>query len=132
MALRAYFYFDALFCRASVNDFATSTGDNCFPIRWVNTFLHIKFLLNPLTLFKIVHQSLISNFQFLISNFISLYSLLISWWRELNPQPAHYKCAALPLSHTSRCYVIAFNTSQNFSQNYITRQRVIFAIAAFL
>ena len=24
-----------------------------------------------------------------------------SWWRESNPQPADYKSAALPLSHTS-------------------------------
>ena len=25
-----------------------------------------------------------------------------SWWRESNPQPADYKSAALPLSHTSK------------------------------
>ena len=30
-----------------------------------------------------------------------------SWWRESNPQPADYKSAALPLSHTSKCaYII--------------------------
>ena len=28
-------------------------------------------------------------------------SLCWSWWRESNPQPADYKSAALPLSHTS-------------------------------
>ena len=28
-------------------------------------------------------------------------SLYWSWWRESNPQPADYKSAALPLSHTS-------------------------------
>ena len=27
--------------------------------------------------------------------------LFWSWWRESNPQPADYKSAALPLSHTS-------------------------------
>ena len=27
--------------------------------------------------------------------------LFWSWWRESNPQPAHYKCAALPMSYTS-------------------------------
>ena len=30
-----------------------------------------------------------------------------SWWRESNPQPADYKSAALPLSHTSKsAYII--------------------------
>ncbi len=29
-----------------------------------------------------------------------------SWWRESNPQPADYKSAALPLSHTSKCYIL--------------------------
>ena len=29
-------------------------------------------------------------------------SLYWSWWRESNPQPADYKSAALPLSHTSK------------------------------
>ena len=28
-----------------------------------------------------------------------------SWWRESNPQPADYKSAALPLSHTSIRYL---------------------------
>ena len=28
-------------------------------------------------------------------------SIYWSWWRESNPQPADYKSAALPLSHTS-------------------------------
>ena len=27
-----------------------------------------------------------------------------SWWRESNPQPADYKSAALPLSHTSKSF----------------------------
>ena len=32
---------------------------------------------------------------------IRLQAMLWSWWRESNPQPADYKSAALPLSHTS-------------------------------
>ena len=28
-----------------------------------------------------------------------------SWWRESNPQPADYKSAALPLSHTSKLLI---------------------------
>ena len=31
--------------------------------------------------------------------------LFWSWWRESNPQPADYKSAALPLSHTSIKYL---------------------------
>ena len=31
-------------------------------------------------------------------------SLYWSWWRESNPQPADYKSAALPLSHTSKSF----------------------------
>ena len=33
-------------------------------------------------------------------------SLYWSWWRESNPQPADYKSAALPLSHTSISNII--------------------------
>ena len=31
-----------------------------------------------------------------------------SWWRESNPQPADYKSAALPLSHTSKCVYLFY------------------------
>ena len=42
-----------------------------------------------------------------IPPYMKLWYTSWSWWRESNPQPADYKSAALPLSHTSE--LVALN-----------------------
>ena len=52
-------------------------------------------------------------FRFTLEPFrVRFPSFYWSWWRESNPQPADYKSAALPLSHTSisSCFSIKMAT----------------------
>ena len=54
------------------------------------------------------HSGIPRSFSNLVVLFEIRYHLLPdkwSWWRESNPQPADYKSAALPLSHTSIKYL---------------------------
>ena len=44
---------------------------------------------------------------------------LWSWWRESNPQPADYKSAALPLSHTSNLNIGIISNKKEFVNTFL-------------
>ena len=59
-----------------------------------------------------------------------------SWWRESNPQPADYKSAALPLSHTSIVrFVISYATDKLYHNEFVLSthfwKKVLFLLKVF-
>ena len=49
-----------------------------------------------------------------------------SWWRESNPQPADYKSAALPLSHTSILFIKEIGDRERARTVDLQRDRLAF------
>ena len=49
-----------------------------------------------------------------------------SWWRESNPQPADYKSAALPLSHTSKLLIEKIGDLERARTVDLQRDRLAF------
>ena len=63
--------------------------------RWIRT---IESLANGFTVRPLWPLGNPSKYSLFVRFVIEIFW---SWWRESNPQPADYKSAALPLSHTS-------------------------------
>ena len=77
--------------------------------RWIRTIESSAngFTVRPL--WPLGNPSKSSLFCYYIKSYLYMQCKIYiwSWWRESNPQPADYKSAALPLSHTSKCaYII--------------------------
>ena len=76
--------------------------------RWIRTIESSAngFTVRPL--WPLGNPSKSSLFCYYIKSYLYMQCKIYiwSWWRESNPQPADYKSAALPLSHTSMCFFL--------------------------